>query len=324
MSNVLDSAILVGKESTYGTPATLTRAFEGKADSFKRQQDPLESVGFRADMQAKRADRRTMVNMGGAGELAFDIQNKGFGLLLQAMLGSISGPTQQAATTAYKSTAQTTTLDPQDSFTVQVQRPDMGGTTRNFTHHGAVVTGWSITQELDAYAMATLQFDFEDVDTVTGAGTPTYPASTTPFDWTQLVVSLDSTDTDVTSFSLDADLALKTDRRFLRGSELKKQPCRSGVPVFTGQLAAEFEDLTLYNQFVAGTTVPLVATWTGATIESPYPYELKITCAAVQYTGESPEVSLSEVPTQAIPFEVLWDGTNPAVEITYQSTDTTL
>lgn len=324
MSNVLDSAILVGLESTYGTPATLTRAYEGKADSWKRDQQPLESNGFRADMQAKRSDRRTMVNMGGVGELAFDIQNKGLGLLLQGMLGSISGPTQQAATTAYKSTAQTTTLDPEDSFTVQVQRPDMGGTTRNFTHHGCVITGWSITQELDGLAMVSLAFDFEDVDTSTGAGTPTYPASTTPFDWTQLVVSLDGTDTDVTSFSLDGDLALKTDRRFLRGSHLKKRPCRNGIPTFTGQMAMEFEDLTVYNQFVAGDTVPLIATWTGAQIDSPYNYELKITCAAVQYTGESPEVSLTEVPTQAIPFEVLWDGTNPAVQIEYTSVDTSL
>lgn len=324
MSNVLDSAILVGLESTYGTPATLTRAYEGKADSFKRDQQPLESTGFRGGQQAKRSDRRTMINMGGVGELQFDIQNKGLGLLLQAMLGSISGPTQQAATTAYKSTAATTAADPDDSFTVQVQRPDMGGTTRPFTHHGCVVTGWSITQELDGLAMVNLNFDFEDVDTSTAAGTPSYPSATTPFNWTHLVVSLDSTDTDVTSFSLDADLALKTDRRFLRASALKKQPCRNGIPTFTGQMAMEFEDLTVYNQFVAGTTVPLVATWTGATIDSPYSYELKITCAAVQYTGESPETSLTDVPTQAIPFEVLWDGTNPAVQIEYTSVDTAL
>ena len=32
--SILDAAIMVGVESTYGTPATLTRAYEGKADTF--------------------------------------------------------------------------------------------------------------------------------------------------------------------------------------------------------------------------------------------------------------------------------------------------
>lgn len=166
--------------------------------------------------------------MGGEGTLEIDVQNKGFGLLLQAMLGTISGPTQEGATTAYTSTAQTAADDPGDSFSVQVQRPDMGSTVRSFTHHGSVVTGWSLGQEVDGLLTASLNFDFEDVDTATAAGTPTYPASTTPFTWDQCVVSLNSAATDVTSFSLDADLAMNTDRRFLRGSALKKQPCRNG------------------------------------------------------------------------------------------------
>ena len=324
MTSVLDTAILFGKETTYGTAVSLTHAYEGKADSWKRAQERIESTGFYAGMHAKRSDRIVTVNMGGEGSLEFDVQNKGFGLLLQAMLGSISGPTQIAATTAYKSTAATTADDPQDSFTVQVQRTDMGGTQRDFTHHGCVMTGWGLSQEVGGLLVASMNFDFEDVDTSTGGGTPSYPSSSSPFDWTQLVVSLDSVATDVTSVSLDADLALKTDRRFLRGSELKKIPCRMGVPVFTGQIEKEFEDLDEYADFVAGDIIPITYTWTGATIEGSEVFEVVVTMAACQYTGDSPESNLSDVPTQSLPFEVLWDGTNPAVQIEYTSTDTSL
>ena len=324
MANVLDTAILLGKEVTYGTPVTLTHAYEGKADLLKRSQERIESVGFQAGLQGKRSDRIVTVNMGGDGSLEFDILNKGFSFILQAMLGSISGPTQIDATSAYKATAATTADDPADSYTVQVQKNDTSGTQRNFTYHGSTITGWSITQDVGGLLVASLNLDFEDVDTITSAGTPAYPDAASPFDWTQTVATLDGDATDISSFSLDVDLALKTDRRFLRGSELKKRPCRMGVPQFTGAMAMEFEDLTIYDDFVAGSVLPIVITWTGAVIDSPEVFEFVITMPACQYTGETPEASLSDVPKQAIPYEAMWNGTDPVVTIEVTSTDTAL
>lgn len=324
MSSVMDNAILFGKETVYGTPAALTRGYEGKADSWKRAQEYLESTGMYAGRQAKRSDRRVAINMGGEASLEIDVLNKGFGLILQAMLGSVSGPTQIGATDAYKTTVATTSDDPADSFTVQVQRSDMGGTQRNFTHHGSVMTGWTLAQSVGGLLTASLNFDFEDVDTSTPAGTPAYPAATAPFDWTMASATVDGSAVDVMSFEVNGDLALKTDRRFLRGSALKKIPCRSGVPQFTGSMEMEFEDLTQYNHFVAGDIVPIVATWTGAEIVTGEVYEVVVTMAACQFTGESPEASLSDVPKQNLPFEVLWNGTDPAIQIEYTSTDTAL
>lgn len=325
MASNLDTAILLGKESTYGTPVSLTDSYEGKADTWKREQEILSSDGFRGGAHTKRSDRRTVVNMGGTGSLEIDILNKGFGFLAQAMFGTVSGPTQNDATTAYTSTHQTATDAPGDSYTVQVQRVGAtSGTVQSFTHHGAVVTGWTITQEVGGYLMVNLDFDFEDVDTLTADGTPSYPSGTTPFDWTQVVVSVDGTNTDVSSFELTGDLGLKTDRRFLRGSALKKQPTRSAVPIFSGSMGGEFLDTTLYDHWVAGDIVPIIATWTGATIEGAYSYEFKLTMEACQLTGESPEASVEEIASQPVTFDVLYDGTNPAVKLEYTSTDTSL
>jgi hypothetical protein len=323
MSSVLDQAILVGKESTYGTAATLTRAFEGKADSWKREQNPLESVGFRAGMHTLRSDRRVPINMGGSGEMEMDLLNKGAGLLLQAALGSASGPAQVSTTTAYLQTFESSSGGPADSFTVQVQRVDSGGTLRNFTHKGSVITGWSIAQAVDDFLKLKLSFDFQDVDTATAAGTPTYPASADPFNWSQCSVSIDGgAVSNVSEMEVSADLGMKTDRRFLQSSVLKKRPQRSAVPQFTGSLTTEFESLDRYDEFVAGTIVPIVFTWTGATIEGSEDFSVVVTLAACQFDGESPEASLDDLTTQSLPFRVLHNGTDPAVSIEYKSTDT--
>jgi len=325
MASNLDTAILLGKETTYGTPVALTNAYEGKADSWKRETQILESLGFRAGYQARRSDRRTVVNMGGTGTLEFDLLNMGFGFVAQAMLGSVSGPTQEGATTAYTSTFATTADDPGDSYTVQVQRVTAGtGSVESFTHHGSTVTGWQLSQDTSGYASLSLDFDFEDVETVTADGTAVYPANATPFDWTQCAVTVDSVATDVQELSLDADLGLNVDRRFLKGSALKSRPVRSAIPTFSGSINSEFASTTLYDHWVADDIIPITFTWTGVNIEGAFDYELVVTMANCQFTGESPEASVEDLAAQPMAFDVLYDGSTDAVVMTYTSTDTSL
>lgn len=318
-----DNAVLVGLESTYGTPATLTRAFEAKSDDIKVVRETIESVGMRAGVTAKRSDRVVTINRGAEGSLAFDVQNKGFGLLLQGMLGSISGPTQQAATAAYLSTATATAAAPGDSFTVQTLRSDINETQTPFTHHGGVITGWELSHSVDGNLEVSFDFDFEDHDTSTGAGTPAYPASTAPFDWTMAAFTIDGNSTCVYDFNLSADLAMKTDRYCMRGNELKKEPARIGTPTFDGSIEMEYDTNTIFDLFVAGDPVAIVGTWTGANIEGAYDYELTVTLPACLLLGDSPVVSFDDTPSLTVPFEALDDG-SAACTITYQSTDVAL
>lgn len=323
MASILDNALLVGKESTYGTAATLSRAFEAKKDNFKRKQEFLSSVGFRGGMQAQLATRSVPINMGAEGPIEVDVQPTGFGLLFQSMLGGTTGPIQQGATAAYKSTFTATANGPTDSWTVQMQRVDAGGTVRPFTYLGGVMTGWKLSQAVDALLTAEFKFDFQDEVTSVSAGTPTYVDSL-PYSWVQSAATWNGSAVDLKSWALEADLGFKTDRHFLRGSPLKKKPVRASVPEFSGDAEMEFESLTHYQAFVAGTVAPLVVTWTGAQIASPYNFELKVTLPTIQFQGTSPEVSLDAMPKLALPYKVLWDTTNPAVKIEYTSTDTAL
>lgn len=325
MASVLDTAILLGKETTYGTPASLTTAYEGKADSWKREHEYMESLGFRAGMQAKRSDRRKVVNMGGTGALEFDVMDKGFGFLAQALLGSSTGPTQQASTTAYVQTHTTSTTAPGDSYTIQVHRiTTTDGTVTPFTHHGCTVTGWKLSQEAGGYLTASVDFDFEDVDTTTAAGTPSYPASTVPFDWTMCSVTVDGSAVEMNQIELTAELGLKTDRRTLRASALKRKPMRAAFPEFSGSMEGDFEGNDIYDLYVSGEIVPIVFNWTGAEIESGHNYEIELTMPACQIVGDSPEASLEDLTKQPVSFMALDDGSNPVVTMEIKSTDTSL
>jgi len=56
-------------------------------------------------------------------------------------------------------------------------------------------------------------------------------------------------------------------------------------------------------------------------IDTGQTYFLRVTCN-VQFTGNTPQVSLDDLPTQEVEFVCLHDGENPMVKVEYQSTDT--
>tara|TARA_R110001583_G_scaffold28729_2_gene101483 strand:- start:343 stop:1320 length:978 start_codon:yes stop_codon:yes gene_type:complete len=325
MSSILDQVVQVGVESTYGTAVAPTRAYEAKADTFTRDVEYLQSVGFRRDMQTIRSDRDDTISLGATGSIEFDLLNKGAGLLLQHVLGSTSGPTQLGSTSAYRSTFATTDIGPTGSSTIQVSRVDSGGTLRPFTYEGCVATGFNIAQDLGSNLSFTLNFDAENEQTSTGEATPAYPSSADPFNYTQAVIAIDgSAATNFTSFSLDGDLAMDTARRFLNGSATKSQPKRSGVPSYTGTITAEFASLTDYNKFVNGTEFSINASWNGAEIASPYNFECVISIPVAKFTGSTPVASLDSLTTVDLPFTVLDNGSSAPITMTYTSTDTSL
>lgn len=322
MAGVLDAQLHIGVETTYGTAVTPTRSFEPYADNAKRTQEFLESAGMRAQMETIRSDRRREVNMGGEDSLEFDVMNKGFGMLFQSMLAD-STVAQIGATTAYLQTHQSTHEASDTPLTVQWGRPPISGSVIPFTFQGGMVTSWTLSQNVGELLKLTLEMDYQDSTTGTSLASAAYPSSTTPFGWDDATVLVNSTAVDVSSFSLTYDNMLNVDRRFLRGTVLKKQPYRAGVPVITGEIQVEFTSTTQYNTFINGTVIPLSATWSSGTIEGTYTYQLAVTLAAVQYDGDAnPVVSLDDLPRQPLPFKVLDNGTDPAVKIEYRSTDT--
>ena len=317
MSSILDAAVLIGEETTYGTAVSLTRGYEAKSDTWKRVTEPLESVGMRAGMETVRSDRRRQITIGAEGDLTdLDFMTNGMGLILQAMLGAVSGPTADVVTL-------TTNSDPGEpqSFTVQVLRVADDGTVFPFTYPGAVVTSWTISQAVNDFLKLGLTFDARTESTAEGAGTPSYPAGAIPYDWTEVAVSIGGSPVDnVRSLEFSGDLGLKTDRRYLNSTALKKAPRRASVPTYSGSIEADFSDLTEHGRYIAGSIFAVEAVWTSSLAD----HSVTITAPACQYDGDSPSASLSDLTTATMPFRILDNGTDPAITIAIESSDATL
>lgn len=316
MSSILDAAVLIGEETTYGTAVSLTRGYEAKADTFKRVTEPLESVGMRAGMETVRSDRRRQITIGAEGDLSdLDFMSNGMGLILQSMLGAVSGPTADITTL-------TTTSDiTPKSFTVQVLRVADDGTVFPFTYPGAVVTSWTISQAVNDFLKLSLNFDARTETTGEAAGTPSYPAGALPYDWTQVAVSLAGSPVDnVTAIEFSGDLGLKTDRRHLNSTALKKLPRRASVPNYAGSVTADFSDSTEFDRYAAGSIFSVEAVWTSSITD----HSVTITAPACQYDGDSPSASLSELTQSTMPFRILDNGTDPAITVVLEASDVTL
>lgn len=322
--SILSQAIQLASESTYNTFVSPTRAYEGQADTFTRDVEYIESIGMRRGLQAVRSDRNDTITLGATGSIETDVLTKGHGLLMKEMLGTSAGPTQQGATTAYLQTFTSDATGPTGSYSIQVSREDSGGTMRPFTYTGAVPTGFNITQNLNEALKLTVDFDAASEVTSESEATPAYPASTDVFDYTMAAVEIDdSAVTSFTSFSLDCDLAMKVDRRFLKSSATKSQPKRSGVPTFTGTIEGEFADLTQFAAFTAGTVFKLefIATYPTAISGSYYP-KLHVTLPTCKWTGSTPVASLDDMTTISLPFIAMQGASTNACQIEYMSTDT--
>ena len=323
MSTILDQAVSFGVETTYGTSVAPTRSFEAQTDIATKKVEYLESKGFRAAIATVRSDRRTIIDMGGEGSFEADILSKGFGLLLQGMF-STSAIAVQGATSAYKQTFTATGAAPTKSYTAQMLRADSGGTLRTFTYAGTTFTGWEIGVEQGGLLNIKADLDVRQELTGPSATATSYPTSTTPWDWSEAVVTINGNASAVSKFMLKADLGMHVDRRYLQGSALKAQPIRKSLPSYEGSIELDYADTTFYTMFTAGSVVPITLTCTGDNIASSFNYTFKITLPACQFTGETPKSSFDDLTKQALPFVVLDNGTDAPITIEYTSIDTTM
>ena len=318
--SIQDNAIHLGIEGNYGTFQTPSRSFEGQGDGWKAERQYLDSVGFRSGIHTTRSDRRRSHTLGGEGALELDVMDKGLGMVLRGLFGG-EAIAQIGATNAYEQTFESGQNPADVSYSAQMVRSLAEGGTAVFSHTGVVPTSFAIDQALDEILKLKIEYDLQDVVISEAEASPDYPADILPFDWADCAIEIDDVPVDMMSFSLEGELAMKTDRRFLRRSVLKKKPRRNAHPTYSGTLEAEFESLDRYLEFMAGTTHKLSASWVGEEIETGQNHSLTITLAEVMWEGETPEASLTEMTKQDLPFRVLHNGVDPAVSVSYVSTD---
>lgn len=307
-------------ESVYGTRVAPGRFLEFKSESLGIDIDRLESEALRSGMRVLRNDHWAAGKKSVSGDIEFEVGNKGFGLVFKHMLGAVA---TTADGTGKKHSC--TLADPLGlSFSVQVGKPDTGGTVRPFDFLGCVVTSWELASAVDGILALTLSVDGQNLDTAqTLASSPT-PGVTELFYFNRCVAQIGGSAAKVKDIKLAANLGMDTERYFLQtAGELKSAPIQAEKVELTGEMTMEFENLTQLNRYLNGTTAAVQATWTTvSTYDTAKPFKVDLALPCVRFDGEVPDVDGPGIVELSLPFKVLDDGTNQPVTLDYYTSDT--
>lgn len=325
----LSSQVGMKKETTYGTRVAPDLFFEFESEGGVRQQRYLESRQLRSGRFFQSGPRRIQTTRDGQVVINGEVPNKGFGSIIDLAHGNTVTPVQQAATTAYLQT-HNHTGDPTKSATVQVGKPDTGGTVRPFEYPGSMLSGLSLSCAVDDWLKFSATFDSQDEDTAQTLATASYATSLEGFHFQQATVTVNgvvqnlTTGSLVRSVSLDLGLPRAAERYGLRSTALKAKPILNDYTPGSGSLGFEFTDLTQYALFTAGTKVALILDFTSSSLAgTAVPYRVTFTMAQVQFTGTTPAVSGPDILGFEAPFVILDDGTNPPLKTEIMEVRTT-
>lgn len=309
-------------ESTYGTPVVVDRFFEFESEGIDvdiaKIDAPLLGGG-----RFLRNDRVKTFLRGAGGPINFGpVMNKNFGLIFQHMLG------QNTVTGASANKTHTCIPDANalqgKSMTLQVGRPDFGGTVRPYTFEGGKILDWELTAAIDEALKLNTTWDFENVLTATALASASYVATQEMFIFTEGALTIGGASTSVKKLSVKGNNALATDRRFIGPGGTKKEPLAKDIASIMANLECEHENLDVYAAWLAGTQAQLVATFTSPTVipTTAVPFSVTVTIPKFEYTGETPKVGGPDIVMQPRAGRALYDGTNPPITIVYVTTDT--
>lgn len=325
MSSGLFSQLGAKKETTYGTRAIPDHFVEFASESFSLDQRFFLSQQLGSSSTFSRGSRRVATTRSGSGTLSMEFPSKGGGFWLDLLHGNTVTPVQQAATPAYRQTHAIGLTAPDKSATIQVGRPDTSGTVRPFDYLGCMATSAQFSCDVDAALMVALEFDVQDEKTDQTLATRTIPTNLHSFVFTQGTLSIaGSPVADVTTASLGVTLPRQTDFYPLGTSGLKAKPIQNAISTGQGTATARFTDLTHYQRYRNQTQPTLSLSFVGPNISGIYNETLTLTCNMVGFTGETPTVGGPDVLQHAIPFDILYDGTNAPLVVEYISQDVAL
>jgi hypothetical protein len=306
------------EESTYGTYVAPTRFLPFEKESIKTETGKIRTAGLGLGRFHRTNKVRTYVKSA-AGPVEFVVENKGFGLLFKHLLGSVASGNVGAVYT-HTFTPDANALSGK-FITLQVGRPDIGGTSRPFSFLGGKVTSWELAAALDEAVKLTPEFDFKAVDTGQSLAAASYSA--TPYDFTFVDGALTYAGSSkfARSFKVKVENMLATDRRGLGNT--KKEPLGNGIATIEGELDCEWESLTEYGNWVNDTQAALVLTCTSPQIISGADaFKLIISIPKVELLGADTGVDGPDILKQPIQFKGLYDGSSQPITLTYITSDT--
>jgi hypothetical protein len=300
-----------GPETTWGTPVAPTRYIEFLSESLKRNQSGVVSNGIQPYRGATSYKRTTIAP---GGEINFEMNPEDVPTLIYHALGG-------AATSG--SSIYTHILKPAISLptglTFEIDRD-----VAYFIYEGSKINTFSMSFSPNEIITGSVGVASENETGTIGASghTPSY-SSAEPFTGVQAAVMIDvdgGNNSYVPQGVMAADFSVSNDifeGKYELGGN-KRAALMEQKRSVTGKLNIEFDDLTLYDLFVAGTNTSLKITLTSdQLISGSTYYSMEIVFPKIVYTGETPVMGGPGIITVDCPFTALYtDATSPEIIIT--------
>jgi len=328
----LGSSFGFSAESAFSTYVAPTKFVRHKSASFQKTATRVQGDGIQSGTYAEYLTQFVETTTGGTGTVAFDIQSKNMGLLIQALMGTTVTPVVQGATSAYLQTH--TLADPfGKSLSMQVGLPQRGGTVTPATLKGCKVAKLDLSCGIDTVLSATASIDAFAYENSTSLATPSYTSSVNVFHGGQLTVKLgtfgsEASVSGVKSVAVSIDRAMDTSGYYAGATVAgtKSEPVLNAVSKVTGSITVDMINLTdFHNRAVANTSTALVLEWVGPLIASTYYETFRITIPAVVFPApESFDIADRGVLNSTFNFEARYDGTNALATIAIISAESAL
>lgn len=295
----LAAQIGIKTESTWGTAVTVDRFNPLVSESMTEKIERLESSGIVPGARVLRSAQWAVGNIEVSGDVGMELYQQGMGLWFRHMFGAVSttgaGPYVHTFTPGDMA---------DDHFTMQIGKPDVGGTVRPFTYAGCKVTEWELAAKAGELVTLGVSVVGRDLTTATSLATASFgTGSGTPFTFAHASVTIAGTAAFVKEVTLKGSNGLAVDRRGV-GSAYLKEPLEAELREYSGDLVMEFESLDQLNMFRNASENALVLT-----IDAGAAAKCVIT-TNVRYDGSTPEVNGRGVVELKMPFKCVGASTD--------------
>ena len=294
-----------GPETTWGTAVTPTRYIEFLSEGLKRNQSGVVSNGIQPSRGAT-AYKRTTIAPGG--DISFEMSPEDVPTLIYHALG---GAATSSVTGGYSHVLKPAISLP-TGLTFEIDRD-----VAYFIYEGCKINSLNMSFAPNEIITGSVGVLAENETGTMGASgnTATY-SSAEPFTGVQASVLVDGAAQGV----MAADFTVSNDiyeGKYELGGNQRAALIEQKRSV-TGKLNIEFDDLTLYDLFVAGTASTLSITLTSDQLitGSTY-YSMTISFPKIVYTGETPTMGGPGIILVDCPFTALYtSAASPEIIIT--------
>jgi len=259
-------------ESAYGTYGTPSKFMRGRTYSIDAGGvTRVQGAGIQAGSYGPLAAHYVETTRGYSAKISTDLQNRGLGLVLQALMGGTVTPSAVVTGSAYSASfALADTLG--KYLTFQVGAPTTGGTVVPQNLLGSKVTGADIKCDVGGIASLDFDVDARSHNTATNAlVSASYATSTSVFTGVQMVFKMGTFSSEsavpVRSVGISVKRGHDAARYYTSASGLKAEPILDANTEITLDVTADFDAVATFQDVALATTSKsVVVEWTGALI----------------------------------------------------------